>query len=175
MGFLCGAARRRNRLRFLRRSGHAREASRRSRILCPRADSYSGSERGGRAGFARDRTTLGYVEYAVRALAEARNPSTSSARLDQLLQFAGSQGDYELDNRIAANPNSTPEILRKLYGRHQLGTLMILARSPKTPEDILQAMVDYDLTRPNQTFENEWIRKSLQQNPNLPEAVRRKL
>jgi hypothetical protein len=115
------------------------------------------------------------VQTQQRALAEARNPSTSSARLDQLLQFAGSQGDYELDNRIAANPNSTPEILRKLYGRHQLGTLMILARSPKTPEDILQAMVDYDLTRANQAFENEWIRKSLQQNPNLPEAVRRKL
>lgn len=52
---------------------------------------------------------------------------------------------------------------------------MILARSPKTPEDILHAMVDHDLARVNQDFENEWIRKCLKQNPNLPEAIRRKL
>lgn len=109
------------------------------------------------------------------ALAEARDPSTSPTRLEQLLQFTGSQDDYELDNRIAANPNTSPEILRSLYGRHQLGTLMILARSSKTPEDILQAMVDHDLARVNQDFENEWIRKCLKQNPDLPEAVRRKL
>jgi hypothetical protein len=109
------------------------------------------------------------------ALAEARNSSTSPTRLEQLLQFTGIEDSYELDNRIAANPNATPEILRRLYGRHQLGTLMILARNPKTPEDVLQSMVDHDLARVNQDFENEWIRKSLKQNPQLPEAVRRKL
>lgn len=110
-----------------------------------------------------------------QALAMARDPTTPPARLEQMLQYAGMQGGYELDNRIAANPNTTPDILRRLYGRHQLGTLMILARSPKTPEDILQAMVDHDLARVNQDFENEWIRKSLKQNPNLPEAIRRKV
>lgn len=137
------------------------------------------------------RITMGVVlllgwSYAIRmeswklqlkqqALAEARDPSTSPARLEQLLLFADIQDGYELDNRIAANPNTTPEILRRLYGRHQLGTLMTLARSPETPEDILQAMVDHDLARVNQDFENEWIRKCLKKNPNLPEAIRRKL
>ena len=109
-------------------------------------------------------------------LAEAKNPTTSSVRLGHLFQFAGTQdGGYELDNRIATNPQTPPELLRRLYGRHNLGTLMILARRSDTPEDILQAMVDHDLARVNQDFENEWIRKSLKQNPNLSEAIRRKL
>lgn len=109
-------------------------------------------------------------------LAEAKNPTTSSVRLGQLFQFPGTQDSgYELDNRIASNPQATPELLRQLYGRHNLGTLMILARRPDTPEDILQAMIDHDLTRVNQGSENEWIRKSLKLNPKLPEAIRRKL
>jgi len=110
-----------------------------------------------------------------QALAEARDSSTSPARLEQLLQFAVTLDDYEFDNRIATNPNTSPELMRKLYGRHHLGSLMILARSPKTPEDILLAMVDHELARVNQDLENEWIRKSLKLNPNLPEAIRQKL
>ena len=111
-----------------------------------------------------------------QALAEARNPATTPVRLGQLFEFAGTQDSgYELDNRIATHPHATPELLRKLYGRHNLGTLMILARRPDTPEDILQAIVDDDLARANQDSENEWIRKSLEQNPQLPAAIRRKL
>lgn len=36
-------------------------------------------------------------------------------------------------------------------------------------------MVDHDLTRANQDVENEWIRKSLMLNPNLPDAIRQQL
>lgn len=117
------------------------------------------------------------VHVQKQALADARDSSTSPEKLGQLLQFGNPRTGFEseLDNRIAAHPHATPEILRALYGRHQLGTLMILARSPKTPEDILQAMVDHDLTRTNQDFENKWIRESLEKNPKLPDAIRRKL
>ncbi len=91
------------------------------------------------------------------------------------MQFTGIEDGYELDNRIATNPKTPPELLRKLYGHHNLGTLMILARRPDTPEDILQAMVDHDLEEAGHDLENKWIRKALKLNPNLPEAVRRKL
>ena len=110
-----------------------------------------------------------------QVLAMARDSSTSPVQLEQLLQWKSIHGGYELDNRIAANPKATPEILRTLYSRHNLGTLMILARNPRTPEDILQAIVDHDLTRLNYDSENKWIRKSLKLNHNLPEAIRRKL
>ena len=90
-----------------------------------------------------------------------------------MLHFADIQDGDELDNRIAAIPNMAPEILREHYGRHQQGTLLILARSPKTPADILQAMVGHDLARVNHVFENKWIGKGLKKT-NLPEAIHRK-
>ena len=110
-----------------------------------------------------------------QALAEARDSSTSPARLEQLLQFAVTLDDYEFDNRIATNPNTPSELMRKLYGRHHRGSVMILARRPDTPEDILQAIVDHELEEPGHDLENKWIRKALKLNPNLPEAIRRKL
>ena len=78
------------------------------------------------------------------------------------------QGGYELDNRIAANPNTDPETLRELYFRRNLGTLMVLARNPKTPEDVLQEMVAHDITE-------TLIRRSLKTNPNLPPELRGKI
>jgi hypothetical protein len=116
------------------------------------------------------------LQLAQQYLAEAKDPATSPVRLGQLFQWAGTQDSgYELDNRIANNPSTTPELMRLLYGRHNLGTLMILARRADTPEDILQAMVDHDLTRANPGDQNEWLRKSLKLNPQLPEAVRGQL
>ncbi len=110
-----------------------------------------------------------------QALVDARDPATSPARLEQLLQFNGIQAGYELDNRIASNPNATPEILRQLYERHNSGTLMILARSSRTPTDVLQAIVDHDLNDATHGSSEEWIRKGLKQNPSLPDALREKL
>ncbi len=116
------------------------------------------------------------TQLSMQSLAQAKDPATSPVLLEQLFQWAGTQGNgYELDNRIATNPSATPELLRLLYGRHNLGTLMILARRSDTPDDLLQAMVDHDLTRVNQGSENEWLRKSLKLNPQLPEAIRLKL
>jgi len=110
---------------------------------------------------------LGYQQ-ATLALAEARDPETSADRLDQLAHFDGIQAGYELDNRIANNSSTSDETLRMLYQRGELGTLMILARNPETPDDILQRLADEHL-------QNEWIRKSLEGNPSLPETARRKL
>lgn len=84
------------------------------------------------------RTESWKAQLAQQYLADARNPTTTPVRLGQLFQWAGTQDSgYELDNRIATNPQSPPELLRQLYGRHNLGTLMILARRADTPEDIL--------------------------------------
>lgn len=102
-----------------------------------------------------------------QTLAEARDVATSPARLRELLSFTDDIG-YERDNRIATNPHSPPEVLRQLYQRKNEGTLMILARRPDTPDDVLQAIADHDLS-------NDWIREALKSNPNLPKAVREKL
>ncbi len=100
-----------------------------------------------------------------QALADARSPSTSVERLVALTEFKGIQAGYELDNRIASNPNATADILRKLYRRDQQGTLMILSRNPRTPADVLQKLAKNDL-------QDEWIRKGLHSNPGLPPEVR---
>ncbi len=103
-----------------------------------------------------------------RALADARDPSTSPERLQELLDFPGIQAGYELDNRLAVHPHATPELLRKLYNRRQQGTLMVLARNSRTPVDILQKLAENDV-------QDQWIRKNLLQNPALPPELREKI
>ncbi len=101
-----------------------------------------------------------------QALADASDPSTSAEQLSELVHFDGIQGGYELDNRIASNPNTPPEALRELSKRDQLGTQMCLAENPNTPLDVLQELTnnkDADVIR------------DLRRNPNLPESIRRKL
>lgn len=121
------------------------------------------------------RTESWKINVAVQALVEARDPATSPARLIQLLQFSGPQAGYELDNRIAANPNTNPEIMRMLYERHNIGTLMILARDPRTPEDILWDIVNRDLPQLKEENMQTWARKTIKMNPKLPAAIRRHL
>jgi hypothetical protein len=77
---------------------------------------------------------------AADALADASRPSTPPARLHQLVHFSGIQAGYELDNRIAAHPNTPIEALRELHARGNMGTLMTLARNPNTPPDILHKL-----------------------------------
>lgn len=115
------------------------------------------------------------VQSQQQALIEARVPATSPNRLEHLLELAAPREGYLLDNRIAAHPNATPAVLRSLYARHRGGTIMVLARNPNSPEDILRSIVDYDLTRSDHEAENEAIRESLEKNPKLPDAIRRKL
>lgn len=90
------------------------------------------------------------------ALTEAKNPTTPPERLRELIGFQTGFG-YEIDNRIAANPNSTADILRILSRKDdQLGTLTTLARNPDTPADILD-----DLSK----NPDKWIQKALEENP----------
>ena len=66
-----------------------------------------------------------------RALVDASAASTSPERLRELADFDGIQAGYELDNRIASNPNTPPDILRLLRRRpNQIGTEMCLAQNP---------------------------------------------
>lgn len=102
-----------------------------------------------------------------RALADARS-SSSPQRLEELTDFNGTQAGYELDNRLATNPNASADVLRKLYRRDQQGTLMILSRNPRTPADVLQKLAKNDL-------QDEWIRKGLRRNPSVPEELRQKI
>lgn len=110
-------------------------------------------------------SSWGYQKGA-QALADADDPSTSAARLNELVQFDGIQAGYELDNRLASHPNTPPEALRNLYDRDQLGTQMSLARNPNTPRDILEQLVKH---------EDELVHRGLADNPNLPESVRGRL
>jgi hypothetical protein len=112
-------------------------------------------------------SSYGYRQ-ARGALVEARNPGTSPERLHQLASFGGIQAGYELDNRIASNSSASHETLQLLYDRGELGTLMVLARNPETPGDILQLLAEHHL-------QNEWIRRSLKGNPSLPDVAREKL
>lgn len=93
-----------------------------------------------------------------KALTDAANPSTSPDRLRQLAHFDGIQAGYELDNRIASNPNLPDDVLRLLATKDQLGTKMCLARNPRSPKDVLDALSQDG---------DEWIQKSLKDNPNF--------
>ena len=77
---------------------------------------------------------------ARQALADAQNPGTAPVRLLQLVDFAGIQAGYRLDNRLASNPNTPPEALRRLALRENIGTQLCLARNPKTPQDVLEQL-----------------------------------
>lgn len=90
------------------------------------------------------------------ALTDAANPATSPDRLHALIGFPTGFG-YEIDNRIALNPNTSEETLRALFKRpNQAGTLTSLARNPHTPKDILDALAKSGDT---------WVLQSLAQNP----------
>jgi hypothetical protein len=108
------------------------------------------------------------VQYqgGARALADAADPTTSSDRLHQLVHFRGIQAGYQLDNRIAAHPNTTVEDLRALHQRGQLGTDMTLAANPNTPPDILELLLKH---------QEIWVVRRLADNPNLPEHIRPEL
>jgi len=89
------------------------------------------------------------------ALADAQNPDTEPARLRELIGYETGFG-YEIDNRLASNPNSPVDLLRDLHGKlYQQGTEMCLARNPNTPDDILMELM---------RSEDKWIRESLQSN-----------
>jgi hypothetical protein len=92
------------------------------------------------------------------ALAAAANRSTQPAQLSALVHFSGIQAGYELDNRLAAHPNTPVNALRELSARGNVGTLMTLARNPNTPEDVLLRLTETG---------DEWVQKSLEQNPKL--------
>lgn len=80
-----------------------------------------------------------------RALADASSASTPPDRLQELASFEGVQAGYELDNRIASNPNTPPVVLQLLHDRKdQIGTEMCLARNPNTPDEILRELADRD-------------------------------
>lgn len=90
------------------------------------------------------------------ALTDAANPKTRPERLHALIGFPTGFG-YEIDNRIALNPNTSVEALRILYKKtDQHGTLTCLARNPNTPDDILDG-----LSKSGDT----WILQSLKLNP----------
>jgi len=109
--------------------------------------------------------TAAYLN-AGRALANSSNPATSPERLRALVDFTGIQAGYELDNRLASNPNTPPDALRTLHKRQQLGTEMCLASNPNTPTDILEELVNH---------QDKWVRASLARNPALPPSVRTRI
>jgi hypothetical protein len=82
------------------------------------------------------------------------------------VHFDGIQAGYELDNRIASNPNTPPDALHELYERDQLGTHMKLASNPNTPVEVLEELVHQ---------EDQWVQRSLAENPKLPDSLRHRL
>jgi hypothetical protein len=100
-----------------------------------------------------------------RGLADAADPATPPERLRALAGYRTGFG-YEIDNRIASNPNTPVDVLRDLHGKpDQVGTEMCLARNPNTPDDILVELSKRD---------DEWkesIQQSLALNPRYGEAL----
>lgn len=94
------------------------------------------------------------------ALSDAANPTSSPDRLRSLVGYQTGFG-YEIDNRIALNPNTPIDVLRALHGTpDQVGTEMCLARNPNTPDDIL-----IEIANREHDYAQEWIQKSLRMNP----------
>lgn len=99
------------------------------------------------------------------ALADAQNPSTSPERLRALVGYQTGFG-YEIDNRIASNPNTPIDVLRSLHGKpHQVGTETSLARNPNTPDDILMELAKRD------DYWKDLMQKALDSNPRYAEIV----
>lgn len=105
-------------------------------------------------------------QVAAWALGDAADPTTSAARLHELVNFGGVQAGYQLDNRLASNPNTTAEDLRLLFHRDQLGTQMMLAANPNTPPDILERLARH---------REIWVIRRLAENPNLTTEIRHEL
>jgi len=100
-----------------------------------------------------------------RALFDASASSTLPARLRELTSYDGIQSGYELDNRIASNPNTPIDALRLLHGRpDQVGTEMCLARNPNTPDDILIELAN------RKDDWSQYITDSLKRNPRYNEV-----
>jgi hypothetical protein len=97
---------------------------------------------------------------ARRALVDASSTESSPERLKALANFAGLQAGYELDNRLAGNPNTPPKVLRRLHGKpYQIGTEITLAKNPNAPDDVLLAIG---------ARKDEWsehLQKALKENP----------
>ncbi len=99
------------------------------------------------------------------ALLDAQDPTTSPERLRALVGYETGFG-YEIDNRIASNPNTPADVLRSLHGKaDQVGTEMSLARNPNTPDDIL-----LDLAKRDDDWK-KYIQNSLQANPRYKEIA----
>ena len=99
------------------------------------------------------------------ALLDAQDPETSPERLRALVGYETGFG-YEIDNRIASNPNTPADVLRSLHGKpDQVGTEMSLARNPNTPDDIL-----LELARRDDDWK-KYIQDSLEANPRYKEIA----
>ena len=99
------------------------------------------------------------------ALLDAQDPETSPERLRALVGYETGFG-YEIDNRIASNPNTPADVLRSLHGKpDQVGTEMSLARNPNTPDDIL-----LDLAKRGDDWK-KYIQDSLEANPRYREIA----
>lgn len=105
--------------------------------------------------------STGFVRLAEMraALLDSENPQASAERLRELARYRGGPG-YEIDNRVASNPGTPPDVLQSLHGRpDQVGTEMCLAENPNTPDDVLRALA---------ARQDEWapyINRSLKRNP----------
>lgn len=101
--------------------------------------------------------------YQIRsALLDSANPKTDAARLRELANFKNGPG-YEIDNRIAKNPNTPPDVLRSLHGRpDQVGTEMCLAANPNTPDDILHSIAKL---AEKKSFWSQYYLDALKRNP----------
>lgn len=95
-------------------------------------------------------------------LRQAADATTSPQRLRDLVDAEIGMG-YELHNRIASNPSTPADVLESLYGiEGQIGTDIVLARNPNTPNHIL--------TKLSQRQDSKWreqIISALKRNPKV--------
>ncbi|RUO80372.1 hypothetical protein CWI84_07005 [Idiomarina tyrosinivorans] len=71
------------------------------------------------------------------ALLDAANPDTPTERLRELAQSHLNVG-YELQNRLAKNPNTPADVLQALFTENTaMSTRLILASNPNTPNSVL--------------------------------------
>jgi hypothetical protein len=105
------------------------------------------------------------IQQIRQALTDAKDPTTTPDRLRSLVGYDTGFG-YEIDNRIASNPNTPLDVLRSLHEKpNQVGTDMSLAENPNTPDDILLELAGRD---------DSWkksIKRRLEANPRYKELT----
>ncbi|MEW6491454.1 MAG: HEAT repeat domain-containing protein [Cyanobacteriota bacterium] len=104
-----------------------------------------------------------FLSKSVSLQQEAANEKTTGDRLTELAKLS-----TELAQRVAQNPSTPPQLLRKLANRNDATIRKNVVANPNTPTEVL---LELGAQFPNQLLDNPIFSLLLLENPNLVEQI----